>query len=80
MNKTISLAAIAMVAVIMGMSALAPALADKPGTEPNEGKVLICHIPGGDLDKARTISVSDDAETIEDHLSHGDFLGRCNPV
>ena len=64
----------------MGMSALAPALADKPGTEPNEGKVLICHIPGGDLDKARTISVSDDAETIEDHLSHGDFLGRCNGI
>jgi hypothetical protein len=37
MNKTISLAAIAMVAVIMGMSVLAPAMAVKPMD------VLICH-------------------------------------
>jgi len=37
MNKTISLAAIAMVAVIMGMSAFAPAMADKPAD------VKICH-------------------------------------
>jgi len=77
MNRVIPIAAIALVAVMMGMSAIAPAIADKPGTEPNEGKVLICHIPGGDFGKARTISVSDDVETIEDHLSHGDFLGSC---
>ena len=37
MNKTISLAAIAMVAVVMGMSAFAPAMADKPAD------VKICH-------------------------------------
>ena len=37
MNKTISLAAIAMVAVVMGLSAFAPAMADKPET------VQICH-------------------------------------
>ena len=37
MNKTISLAAIAMVAVVMGMSAFAPAMAEKP-TE-----VEVCH-------------------------------------
>jgi len=77
MNRVIPIAAIAFVAVMMDMSALAPALADKPGTEPNEGKVLICHIPGGDQSKARTISVSDDVETIEDHLDHGDSLGSC---
>ena len=77
MNRNLTIAAIAMVAVIMGMSAFAPAMADKPGTEPNEGKVLICHIPPGNPDNARTISVSDDVETIEDHLGHGDFLGSC---
>lgn len=77
MNRMIAISAIALVAVAMGMSALVPALADKPGTEPNEGKILICHVPGGDLDKARTISVSDDEETIEDHLGHGDSLGAC---
>jgi hypothetical protein len=77
MNRNLTIAAIAMVAVIMGMSAFAPAMADKPGTEPNEGKVLICHIPPGNPENARTISVSDDVETIEDHLAHGDFLGSC---
>ena len=37
MNKTISLAAIGMVAVVMGLSAFAPAMADKPA------EVLLCH-------------------------------------
>ena len=75
MNKTISLAAIAMVAVIMGTSAFAPAMADKPGTAPNEGKIVICHLPGGDIDKAFTISVTDDEDTRADHEKHGDFIG-----
>ena len=78
MNRVIPIAAIALVAVMMGMSAIAPAIADKPGTEPNEEKILICHLPNGDESKARTISVSDDEETIADHLGHGDSLGRCN--
>ena len=44
MNKTISLAAIAMVAVIMGMSAFAPAaMADNP-------RAWYCHWQEGDQD------------------------------
>jgi hypothetical protein len=76
MNKTISLAAIAMVAVIMGMSAFAPAMADKPGNEPNEGKVLVCHIPPGNPANFHTISISED--DVQDHLDHGDFEGDCD--
>ncbi len=74
--KTIyTVSVIAMVAVIMGMSAFAPAMADKPGEEPNEGKVLVCHIPPGNPDKAHTISISED--DVQDHLDHGDFVGTC---
>ena len=47
MNKTISLAAIAMVAVIMGMSAFAPAaMADRNS---NHGKTTICHFDYNDM-------------------------------
>jgi hypothetical protein len=76
MNKNLTIAVIAMVAVIMGISAFAPAMADKPGTT-NDDKVVICHLPNGDASKARTISVSDDVETMEDHMSHGDSMGAC---
>lgn len=78
MNKTISLAAIAMVAVIMGMSAFAPAMADKPGTV-NEDKVQICHFPPGNPDNPRTISISED--DVQEHIDeHGDFVGNCEDV
>ena len=76
MNKNLTIAVIAMVAVIMGTSAFAPAMADKPGEEPNEGKVLVCHIPPGNPDKAHTISISED--DVQDHLDHGDFEGDCD--
>ena len=76
MNRVIPIAAIALVAVMMGMSAFAPAMADKPGEEPNEGKVLVCHIPPGNPDKAHTISISED--DVADHLEHGDFEGDCD--
>ena len=75
MNKNLTIAAIAMVAVIMGISAFAPAMADKPGDEPIGDKVLVCHIPPGNPDNARTISIS--ADDVQDHLDHGDTLGRC---
>ena len=76
MNRVIPIAAIALVAVIMGMSAFAPAMADKPGEAPNEGKVLVCHIPPGNPANAHTISISED--DVDDHLDHGDFLGDCD--
>ena len=75
MNRAIPIAAIALVAVMMGMSAFAPAMADKPGEEPNEDKVLVCHVPPGNPDNPRTISISEDDE--QDHLDHGDSPGVC---
>jgi len=38
-------------------------------------QVVICHIPGGDLSRAHTISVGADA--VESHLAHGDTIGPC---
>jgi len=43
MNKTISLAAIAMVAVVMGMSAFAPAMAD-PNNDKSQATSGVCHL------------------------------------
>jgi hypothetical protein len=39
------------------------------------GKVTICHIPPGNPAKAKTKSIS--AESVADHLAHGDTLGPC---
>jgi hypothetical protein len=41
----------------------------------NGTKVLVCHIPPGNPDNARTLSV--DEEDLTDHLDHGDFEGTC---
>jgi hypothetical protein len=38
-------------------------------------KVDICHVPPGNPDNARTISVS--ANAVAAHLAHGDYLGEC---
>jgi hypothetical protein len=38
-------------------------------------KVSVCHAPGGDVSKARTLNVS--LESLGDHVGHGDFLGTC---
>ena len=43
--------------------------------EDGEDKVKVCHIPGGDKDKANTIEISRDA--LESHLDHGDYEGEC---
>ena len=40
-----------------------------------EDKVVICHIPPGKPDKAKTISVG--AAAVPAHLRHGDTLGPC---
>jgi len=73
MNKTISLAAIGMVAVVMGMSAFAPAIADSH-------KVDICHVdPDGDGNGPEIISVSSNGKAIEKHLAHGDHLISEDP-
>ena len=70
MNKTIALAAIVMVAVVMGMSAIAPAMAAPPA------KVIICHVdPDGDGPGPETIEVSE--RSLSAHLAHGDSVGAC---
>ena len=38
-------------------------------------KVLVCHRPGGNSNKARTICIS--ADDVADHLAHGCSLGEC---
>jgi hypothetical protein len=38
-------------------------------------KVTICHIPPGNPDKAKTLSIG--AGSVADHLAHGDTLGQC---
>ena len=79
MNKTISLAAITLVAVVMGMSAFAPAMAT-----PNEGghnpKELVCHYDRDTNDDGDT-TTSDRAWEVKPlnkhsmiaHLAHGDI-------
>lgn len=44
----------------------------------SSGKVYICHVPGGNLNKANTLSVSVNA--VATHLSQhsGDKLGKCD--
>ena len=42
----------------------------------NGDKVQICHVPNGDLSKAKTLCVSPNA--VQAHLNKGDFLGSCD--
>ena len=41
-----------------------------------DGKVTICHLPGGDRSKQHTISVGESAWSA--HKGHGDYRGACN--
>lgn len=41
----------------------------------NSKKVTICHIPAGDMSKAKTLQISKSA--LEAHLAHGDIIGAC---
>lgn len=41
-----------------------------------DGKVTLCHVPGGDQAKRHTITVGDSA--LSAHLEHGDHKGACN--
>lgn len=43
--------------------------------EDEEEKVTICHIPPGNPDNAKTITVG--ASAVDAHLAHGDTLGPC---
>jgi hypothetical protein len=66
MTKTITIAAIAMVAVVIGMGLIAPALAVK------QDKVEICHVTTDPANPIVLIEVS--GNSLGAHLAHGDFL------
>ena len=50
-------------------------LIKKDAISKKKRKVLICHIPSGNLEKAHTLSI--DSSLINAHLFHGDYLGPC---
>lgn len=45
------------------------------GKDDDDGKVTLCHIPPGNPENARTITV--DEASVKAHLRHGDYLGPC---
>ena len=74
MNKTISLVAITLVAVVMGMSVLAPAMATPSGGdgEKHNPKVIICHFDFNEMQWEADKRVN--AHSLVAHLAHGDAL------
>lgn len=50
----------------------APGCADP---DPSDGRVTLCHVPPGNPNNARTLTVG--AAAASAHLSHGDTLGPC---
>jgi hypothetical protein len=44
-------------------------------TSATGGKVTVCHLPGGDINKARTLTIG--APALPAHLGHGDYPGPC---
>jgi len=38
-------------------------------------RISLCHIPGGDFDKARTLKVA--LDSVGAHMAHGDLLSTC---
>jgi hypothetical protein len=49
---------------------------DGDADTPEPEKVVICHYPAGDITKGNTIEI--DADSVADHLAHGDTLGACS--
>jgi len=73
MNKKYALPAIAMVAVVMGMSAFAPAMATpSEGAEKHNPKVAICHFDFNDNVWEADKMVNKHA--LKAHQGHGDLL------
>ena len=48
---------------------------DRDGHHDSNGKVTICHLPGGDRAKQHTITVGESAWAA--HQGHGDYRGAC---
>ena len=47
----------------------------RPHLNQNDDKVIICHRPPGNPDKAKTLIIG--ADSVEAHLAHGDTLDEC---
>jgi hypothetical protein len=79
MNKTISLAAISMFAVIMGLGAFAPALAENNGS--NGNKIFLCHFQAevlaedGEtvLEEESVSAINVNMRSYDAHMAHGDY-------
>ena len=77
MNKITTLSAIAMFAVIMGMSAIAPAIAEGS----NGNKIFICHFQeevlaeDGEtvLEEASVSAINVNMRSYDAHMAHGDY-------
>ena len=85
MKTTYTIAAIAMFAVIMGMSAIAPAMADHKKTDPNNdrsnARTLVCHLFEEETDEEGVTTdahydglLTNNNGATNGHLDHGDKL------
>ncbi len=72
MNKTISLAAIAMVAVIMGLSAFAPAAMANPNNTHGPASVDLCHLDASGTGDWEVITKNEHSAAA--HERHGDLV------
>ena len=54
-----------------------PGQVDNPGDsdDAQADKILVCHYPAGDTSKGNTLEI--DADSLADHLGHGDTIGAC---
>lgn len=72
MNKLTTLAAISLVAAVIGMGLTAPALAAQ------QDKVELCHVTSSQTNPIVLIEVS--GNSLDAHLAHGDFLPTNNGI
>ena len=84
MNRILTISAIAMFAVVMGLAAFAPAAMAK-GPEP-QNKVMLCHFDADPDDDPETDDsvwevINPNFHAVEKHIAnHGDIrIGETNP-
>lgn len=78
MNRILTISAIAMFAVVMGVSAFAPAMAAKD-TAPGQNKVYICHVEHDDPDTPDVDESSIDLIHVPENSAHFQLDKDGNP-
>ena len=63
---------------LLGCGDLSGASLWAQGGAPQKHKVLVCHIPQGNMENAHEIWIAESA--VPAHLDHGDLLGACPMV